>query len=113
MQEQAIYPAAMTHECLWFTVDEVVRTNDWFTSGHNDSVIGYQHFFDCLLASYKTFHGLLSVQVYHTNHFIPIGRKHVIPVLFHANDRDGIRELIDVVAYTREHVPLAHSAVIS
>ena len=112
MQEQAIYPAAMTHESLWFTIDEVVRANNWFTSGHNDCVISYKHFFDCLLAGDEAFHGLLSVQVNYTHHFIPIGRKHVIPVLLHANDRDRVCELKDVVAYTREYVPLSHSAVI-
>ena len=103
----------MTHESLWFTIDEVVGANNRFTTSDDDSVIGYQHFFDCFLASYETFHGLLSVQVNHTHHLIPIGRKHVIPVLLHADDRDRVRELKYVVAYTCEHIPLSHSAVIS
>jgi len=113
MQEQAIYPTSMTHESLRFTVDEVVRANDWFTTGNDYSIIGYEHFFDCLLTGNEAFHCLLSVKVNHTHHLVPIGCKHVIPVLLHANDRDRVRELKYVVAYTREYVPLSHSAVIS
>lgn len=113
LDHQAVDPPPMALELLLIARFEIVGANYGLTTGDHNRILSHQHLFYCFFTCNELLQNLLFVQVYNSDHLVPIGREHVVPIFADAHHRNGITKFENVIADPSQNVPLAHGAIIS